>query len=126
MIELKREAIDPGQCLAALDMKGAGSVVTHLGVVKPDPEGRRSSGITFEEAGDLAAELRAVEAALRERYRILDLVLVRRLGRLAVGDYIFFGAVCASDRGNAFAACQELVERVKKLKNIRKQEHYLK
>jgi molybdopterin synthase catalytic subunit len=125
MIELSREAIDPGKCLAALDMKGAGSVVTHLGVVKPDPGGRRSAGITFEEAGDLAAELRAVEAAVRERYRILDLVLARRLGRLQVGDYIFFGAVSAHDRGNAFAACRELVERVKKLKCIRKEEHYI-
>jgi molybdopterin synthase catalytic subunit len=126
MIKLTDEAIDPAGWLAALKMKGAGSVVTHLGVVKPDPEGRKSSGITFEQAGDLEAELRAVEAALRERFRILDLVLVRRLGRLEVGEYIFFGAVCASDRGNAFAACQELVERVKKLKCIRKEEHYLK
>ncbi|HUT54853.1 MAG TPA: molybdenum cofactor biosynthesis protein MoaE [bacterium] len=125
MIELCKKAIDPDKYFAALDQTGAGSVVTHLGVVKPDPEGRPSTGITFEEAGDLAAELRAVEAALRERYRILDLVLARRIGRLEVGDYIFFGAVSAHDRGNAFAACQEMVERVKKLKCISKKEHFI-
>ena len=125
MIALVKEPIDPNLWLAKLNMEGAGSVVTHLGVVKPDPDGRKSRGITFTAASGLEAELGEIEGYLRQRLRIIDVVIVRRVGSLGIGDYIFFGAVSASDRANAFAACQELVEKIKKLKNIKKQEHYV-
>src|SRR3972149_12135545 len=125
MIALTQETIDVGKCLAGLKKEGAGSVVMHLGVVKPDPEGRRSSGITFEALDGLAEELAAIEDHVRQKLRVIDVALVRRVGHLAVGDVIFFGAVSASDRVNAFAACRELVERVKKLKCLNKREHYV-
>ena len=124
MIAIVNTAIDAQEWLSRLDQQGAGSVVVHLGVVKPDPEGRKSAGITFERGGDLEAELKEIENYLREHLRIVDVIIVRRLGKLSIGDYILFGAVSANDRVNAFAACQELVEQCKKLKTLKKQEHY--
>ncbi len=56
---------------------------------------------------------------------LIDLVLVRRLGRLAIGDLILFAAASANDRVNAFAACRELVERCKKLTCLAKHEHWV-
>jgi molybdopterin synthase catalytic subunit len=124
MIAVSNETIEVADLLDKLGKQGAGSVVLHIGVVKPDPEGRRSSGITFGAGGDLEAELLEIENSVRERFRLVDVVLARRLGRLGIGDVILFAAVSANDRENAFGACRALVERCKKMKALEKEEHY--
>ena len=124
MIAVIDEPIDVALWTSRIDRTGAGSVVTHLGVVKPDPDGRASAGVSFCRRGDLEAELASLERAVRESLRVVDLVLVRRMGRLAVGEFILFVAASANDRVNAFAACRELVERGKKLRCLSKQEHW--
>ena len=125
MIAVVNQPIDPNALLQKLDQKGAGSIVTHLGVVKPDPEGRKSSGLTLAADGDMEAELSGIEKDVRDAFKIIDLVLARRLGELSVGDVILFAAVSANDRKNAFSACRELIERCKKLSTLKKKEHYL-
>jgi molybdopterin synthase catalytic subunit len=125
MIAVSDEPIDVALWTSRIDRNGAGSVVVHLGVVKPDPDGRATTGVSFCRRGDLEGELASVERAVRERLQVVDLVLVRRMGRLGVGDLILFVAASANDRENAFAACRELVERGKKLKCISKDEHWV-
>ena len=126
MIEVTEKTLDLARLLAAIDQAGAGSVVVHVGVVKPEPAGGgKSSGLTLARGGDLEAELAAIEADLRSRFPLVGVVIARRLGRLAVGDHILFVGVSAPDRDSAFAACREALERVKFMKTLRKEEHYL-
>ena len=124
MIAVVNEPVDVNELLDRLNKQGAGSVVLHLGVVKPDPEGRKSSGVTFGDKGGLEGELSEIENSVRERFRLVDVVLARRLGQLGIGEVILFAAVSANDRENAFGACRALIERCKKMKNLEKKEHY--
>ena len=125
MIAVVEEPIDVGRWTASVERAGAGSVVVHIGVVKNDPEGRASTGITFGRRGDLEGELAGLEAAVRGRFRVVDVVLVRRLGRLVEGDVILLAAASANDRGSAFDACRELIERGKGLRCLSKTEHWI-
>jgi len=126
MIMVSEKPLDPGELIGRIDQAGAGSLVIHLGIVKPEPAGGgRSAGITFSRQGDLEGELAAIEAELRRSFPLTDVLLARRLGRLAIGDYILFVAAAAKDRDNAFAACRAALERAKGMKAIRKEEHYL-
>ena len=124
MIAVIDEPIDVALWTARIDRTGAGSVVVHIGVVKLDLDGRSTAGVSFCRKGDLEGELASVERAVRESLHVVDLVLVRRMGRLVVGDLILFVAASANDRETAFAACRELVERGKKLRCLSKQEHW--
>lgn len=125
MIFLTRETIDISELVEKLDRQGAGSVVMHFGVVKPDPEGKKSEGITFSPLDGLEAEMEAIESDLRDKYNLLDVVLARRLGTLAVGDLINAALVCAKGRDDAFGAGNEAVNRFKKMKSLHKEEHYI-
>ena len=126
MIEVTENALQTERLFAAIDQVGAGSVVVHVGVVKGEPaSGGHSAGLTLGRNGDMEAELAAIEADLRSRFPLIGVVIARRLGRLAVGDHILFVGVSAKDRDSAFAACREVLERVKFMKTLRKEEHYL-
>jgi molybdopterin synthase catalytic subunit len=122
MILLTTDPIDANQALARIDSRHAGSVVFHLAVVKADAQGQPSKGIVFQDKGGLAAELEQIEKDLRADFAIADVILVRRLGNLAVGDAISLAVVSAPGRDAAFGACREAVERFKKMKAIAKTE----
>jgi molybdopterin synthase catalytic subunit len=122
MIKIVDGDIDVGEVIGKLDQQGAGSVVFHLGVVKPDPEGKKSEGIVFGMKGDMEAELRSIEKDLRAQLKLIDVILIRRLGTLKVGDSILVAAVSAKGRVDAFAACREAVERFRRMKTIDKKE----
>ncbi len=125
MIEITMNPIDVGKEFMKLDLTGAGSVVTHVGVVKPDPEGGPSRGIRFADKGGAPSELESIERDLRQSYNLIDVVLVRRMGELEVGDVILVAAISAKGREDAFGACREAVERYKKMKLIDKAELFV-
>ena len=123
MIKVVNEPIVPASLLEVLDREGAGSMVFHVGIVKSDPEGKKSRGISLEAGPDAESELKEIEDRVRSNYDVVDIVLVRRMGDLDIGDFILFAAASANDRVNAFGACRELVEGCKKMKALKKTEH---
>jgi len=99
-----------------------GSVVLHFAVVKPAVDGRPTAGIRFGAAGDVEAELRSIEAKLRDKWRLSDVMLARRLGSLKIGEIISVAVVAAGGREVAFGACGDAVELFKSMKSLHKEE----
>ena len=122
MVDLTDTPIEPMRIFQRLSSQGAGSVVVHFGIVKPVAEDRHTRGIRFAPDGDLLSELRALEAELRKKWELTDVLLVRRMGELKVGEIILAAAVSAPGREAAFGACRDAVEGFKKMKRLRKQE----
>ncbi len=122
MVSITNEKINVGKELAAFNYSGGGSVVVHIGVVKEDPDGKKSKGLVFKPKGDVEGELLEIEKDLHEKFNVLEIMLVRRMGTLEVGDEILLVAVAAKGRKEAFAACREVVERYKTMKTIDKTE----
>ena len=122
MIEITDKPISPSNVFERLSHKNSGSVVFHIGVVKESVEGKRTSGIRFAPNGDLEGELKTLEATLRQKWNLEDVLIIRRMGELHIGDIILVAAVSAQNRGDAFGACRDAVEGCKKMKNISKKE----
>lgn len=122
MIELTENSVDPKSVYERILKDGAGSVVVHFGVVKPVVSNRRTRGIRFAPQGDLRGEIESIECDLRNKWGLTDVLLIRRVGELSIGEIILVAAVSAPDREAAFAACRDAVERFKKLKHVKKQE----
>lgn len=123
MIELTDEPLDVKSVSGRLSVPDeTGSLVVHFAVVKPFAEGKSTGGIRFTLTGDAEAELRRLESELREKWKLHDLLLLRRIGELRVGDVISVAAAAASGREAAFGACRDAVEGFKKMKGLAKEE----
>jgi molybdopterin synthase catalytic subunit len=123
MIAVTDEAFSPGQILEALRTDASGSVVIHVGIVRPFSEGKTVACIEYEaDVGAAEEELSRIASDIAARWQIQDLALCRRTGRLKLGELILAAAVSAAHRREAFEACQYAVERLKAMKSIAKRE----
>ncbi len=103
----------------------AGAVVTFSGVVRDHDGGKGVRDLTYEghpSAGQVIAD---VVADLSARWAGVRAVAVsHRLGPLTIGDVALACAVAAEHRGQAFAACSELVDEVKARLPVWKHQHF--
>ena len=122
MIEVTDAQIDLNKITDRIAFDGAGSVVVHYGVVKPVVEGKKTSGIRLMKDGDPEAGLQRLESELRDKYDVIDVLIIRRIGELLIGDLILVAAVAAVSRDVAFKACRELIEGLKLKQGLKKEE----
>ena len=70
------------------------------------------------------SKLDELERTARNRWPILEVVIVHRLGQLQVGEASVAVGVSSPHRGEAFAAGQWLIDTLKEQVPIWKQEHW--
>jgi molybdopterin synthase catalytic subunit len=114
--------LDPGGLFEQLPKDGAGSVLFHYAVVKGRAGDKASAGIRFERNGDLEGELAGISADIKNRWAVDEVLLVRRIGTLKIGDVISLVAVSSSASQDAFEACRFGLERIKKMATLKKTE----
>ena len=115
--------VSPQLLLDSLRTDSSGSIVMHLGIVRPDSEGRRVISIEYESDINAAErELLHITNEIRVKCKIQDIVLYRRVGKLNLGDVILIAAVGAPHRKEAFEACDYAVECMRNMKSVRKKE----
>ena len=97
--------------VAALEERGAGGVATFTGVV------RRDDGVTALELehypGMTEQALIALAEAATERWSLLGVTMVHRVGVMVPGDRIVFVGTAAHHRREALEACAYLIDRLK-------------
>lgn len=120
---ISAEPIDPAKVYEMLNKNSSGSVVLHYAVVKPMAgAGGTTSYIDFATTENTEAELAGIAADLASEFSIDDVLLIRRVGRLGLGEIISLIAASAPGSEEAFEACKRGIGRLKKMKTIVKQE----
>jgi molybdopterin synthase catalytic subunit len=123
MVRLTRESIDLAPLQAASPADGA--LCLFVGVVRDENAGRKVLHLEYEAYEEMAlAQMKALEAETRVRWRVSDVRIVHRLGRLEIGEASVVVAVAAPHRGEAFAACRHAIDTLKKTVPIWKKEFY--
>lgn len=117
--------LEPDNLFNILLKQNSGSVIFHYAVVKSQAGEKKSAGILFERDGDMESELSEIEADIRNRWNINDILLVRRIGVLHVGDLISLVAVSSPASNDAFEACQYGLSMIRKMSSIKKTELFL-
>ncbi len=108
-------AIDVAEIEGMVDAPGAGAYVSFVGKVRREDGGRDVVMLEYNSHPTAGAEaLRIAEEVLRGSEGVSAIALSHRVGSLAVGDVAIVCAVSAGHRGQAFDACRDLVERVKR------------
>ncbi|WP_145248007.1 molybdenum cofactor biosynthesis protein MoaE [Aeoliella mucimassa] len=130
MIQLTHDKIDPTQLTGQATHPAAGAVVLFLGttrgVTSDQSSGERHTARLMYEAYNSMAErkLAELEAAARERWPIVECLLVHRLGEVPVGEASVAVVVSTAHRREAFEAAEWLIDTLKQEVPIWKQEHY--
>lgn len=122
---LVRIPIDVAAAAAALGAPGAGAVVTFVGTVRDQNRGRAVTAMEYEAYPEMAQPLLAeLAAGAATRFHLEGVVLIHRLGRLAVGEAAVFIGVASAHRAEAFDAARYLIDTLKERIPIWKKEYY--
>ena len=117
--------IVPGAMHALIAKKASGSIVFHYSVVKEQPNSNKAAtGVEYQVAGDAVAELQDITADLEGEWEIEDVLVVKRIGTLQIGDIISLIAVSSPNSEDAFASCQYGISCLRKMSTIRKNAKY--
>lgn len=93
---------------------GAGAVVSFVGVVRNRNQGDAILSLTLEHyPGMTEASIREIIGKARSRWSIEDAVVIHRVGRLAIGEQIVLCLVTSAHRGEAFEACEFIMDWLK-------------
>ncbi len=116
MIRVQQQDFDVGAEIAVL-RKGRtdiGAIAAFVGLVRDHAGGREVTSVTLEYyPGMTEKELARIEAEARERWPLLDCLIVHRAGRLSAGDNIVLVITLAEHRRAAFEAAQFLMDYLK-------------
>ncbi len=115
-VRIQEAPFDTGQEIAALTegRRDIGAVASFVGLVRDVNEGTAVSRMTLEHypgmteraIGDICAEA-------ARRWNVVDSRVVHRVGPLEPGEAIVLVAVSGAHRGEAFAACEFIMDYLK-------------
>ena len=117
-IAVQREDFDSG-----LEQKnlyrhpGVGAVASFVGIV-------RDVGMTLEHySGMTENSIRKIVDEAIKRWKVVDCTVIHRYGELSPHDQIVLVAVASAHRGDAFAACEFIMDYLKTQAPFWKKEH---
>jgi molybdopterin synthase catalytic subunit len=120
---LCRGPIETKELTAELARTGDGALAVFLGVVRDLSAGRAVEGIEYSAYEPMAElEIAAIAAEILAEIPGARLEIRHRLGHLRVGETSVAIAAAAPHREEAFRACREAIERLKKRVPIWKKE----
>ncbi len=115
-VRIQTADFDAGVEMAALRRGNAavGAVASFVGIVRDVNEGDRVSEMTLEHyPGMTEKSIEAIITQARGRWDVIDAVVVHRVGTLKPTDQIVLVIVASGHRGDAFAACEFIMDYLK-------------
>ena len=115
-VRVQREPFDIGAEIALLraDDRRVGAVATFVGTVRDVNDDATVSTLTLEHyPGMTEKALQAIVDESKQRFDILRVTVIHRVGELVPTDAIVLVAVTSAHRGDAFDACRFIMDYLK-------------
>ena len=120
------DSISAPERAQSLQHAQAGACATFEGWVRNHNEGQAVASLEYEAYAELAeAEGNRILTEAREKFDLLAVEAVHRVGHLQIGDMAVWVGVAAAHRGPAFDACRLIIDELKARVPIWKKEHYV-
>jgi molybdopterin synthase catalytic subunit len=128
MVEFARLSADPislETSIAAVTSDDTGAVVSFAGIVRNHDGGRAVTRLDYEAHPTADEKLKSVARSIEAEFPGVRIAVEHRTGSLTVGSLALGCAVASSHRREAFDACARLVEEIKRLVPIWKEQHFV-
>lgn len=113
LCDVRDEPLNVDEVLAAVRHPQCGGIAVFVGVVRDHDHGADVAALGYSAHPSVVESLRAVCIEVAARHEVGRLGAVHRVGHLEIGDLAVVAAVSAPHRGEAFAACRDLVDTLK-------------
>ncbi len=123
LARITAEPIRPGELDSFVLSPANGALVGFQGIVRDHDGGRGVTLLEYQAHPDAERFLLDCCRAVSDSTG-LPVAAIHRVGPLTVGDLALLAVVAAPHRAEAFAACAELVERIKAGVPIWKRQHF--
>jgi molybdopterin synthase catalytic subunit len=115
-IAIQEADFDLAAELAALRAQSAetGALVSFIGLVRDFSGGEKIEGIVLEHyPGMCEKALENIVAEAKQRWQLLGVRVIHRIGKLLPGEQIVLVATASQHRADAFAACEFIIDYLK-------------
>ena len=115
-VRVQVEDFDISREIALLrkDNPGIGAVASFIGVVRDLNEGDSVAEMTLEHyPGMTEKSIEDIITQARARWQVMDALVIHRIGTLKPLDQIVLVVVSSAHRGDAFAACEFIMDYLK-------------
>jgi len=115
-VRVQREDFDIGAEIAAFRRAdpGIGAIASFIGLVRDVNDSEAIAGMTLEHyPGMTEKALAGIVAEAKHRWDIVDALVIHRIGELKPLDQIVLVVVTGAHRGEAFAACEFIMDYLK-------------
>ena len=115
-VRIQTEDFDAGREIALLRQGNPkiGAVASFIGVVRDVNDGSGVVEMTLEHyPGMTEKSIAAIIDEAKRRWEIFDALVIHRIGRLLPTDQIVLVVVTGAHRGDAFAACEFIMDYLK-------------
>jgi molybdopterin synthase catalytic subunit len=124
-VQLGSERIDTAGLAERMRRAQDGAVVVFEGIVRDNSRGRRTLYLDYEAYAEMARkQLEELAAQALEKFKVREVAVVHRLGRLQIGETSVAIVVSSAHRAAAFDACRWMIDTLKKTVPIWKKEHF--
>jgi molybdopterin synthase catalytic subunit len=113
LIAVRESELSVDEVRAAVADPAAGGIALFAGAVRDSDHDRGVSGLSYSAHPSAVDELRRVAEVIVEKYPVIGIAAVHRVGDLAIGDLAVVLAVSCPHRGEAFDACRDLIDILK-------------
>jgi molybdopterin synthase catalytic subunit len=115
-VRIQTRDFDVGAEIAALREGNpkVGAVASFIGVCRDANDGEAVSTMTLEHyPGMTEKALEKIVDEAKKRWKVIDVLVVHRVGELKPADQIVLVVVTGAHRGEAFAACEFIMDYLK-------------
>jgi molybdopterin synthase catalytic subunit len=113
LIDVRESELSVDEVRAAVADPAAGGIALFAGAVRDSDHDQAVSGLSYSAHPSAVDELRRVAEVVAEKYPVIGIAAVHRVGDLAIGDLAVVLAVSCPHRAEAFDACRDLIDILK-------------
>ena len=113
LIAVRESELSVDEVRTAVADPAAGGIALFAGAVRDSDHDRGVSGLSYSAHPSAVDELRRVAGVIAEKYPVIGIAAVHRVGDLAIGDLAVVLAVSCPHRAEAFDACRDLIDILK-------------
>jgi molybdopterin synthase catalytic subunit len=113
LIAVRDSELSVDEVRAAVADPRAGGLALFAGAVRDNDHDRDVAALSYSAHPSAEAELRRVAEVIAEKFAVIGIAAVHRVGDLEIGDLAVVVAVSCPHRAEAFDACRALIDLLK-------------